>query len=138
MTVHQPGDFPSRAEPGNYLRSAAALEAVSRFTAAEQAYAAATARWPDNATGWIGLGNAHYQQDRFDDAETAYREALRLDEGSAAANHNLAWALIRQHRHVEAFPVARRAAAMADDGRDHYRAALSHLESIDNHHNLQE
>ncbi len=96
LLVLRPGELPARVDPGTYIRAAADLESVGQTRAAGEAYAAATAHWPDNATAWFGLGNTHYHLGELEVAEHAYRQALRADPGYLAAYNNLAMLLARR------------------------------------------
>jgi tetratricopeptide (TPR) repeat protein len=93
LAVLQPGDLPARADFDRYLRAAAALEAVPDPQAASRAYTAATVRWPEQPMPWLGLGNVAAGQGDWQQAELAFRAALELDRGSAAALNNRAEAL---------------------------------------------
>jgi len=93
LLVLRPGELPARVDPGAYIRAAADLESVGQFRAAHQTYVTATARWPDNATAWLGLGNTRYQMGNQGEAEQAFRQALRADPGYLAAYNNLAMLL---------------------------------------------
>jgi tetratricopeptide (TPR) repeat protein len=99
LLVLRPGELPARPEPGSYLRATADLESVGQIRAASQAYAAATARWPANATAWFGLGNSHYRLGQLGDAERSYRQALRANPGYLAAHNNLAMVLAERGCH---------------------------------------
>jgi tetratricopeptide (TPR) repeat protein len=102
LLVLRPGELPARPEPGTYLRAAADLESVGQTRAASQAYAAATARWPANATAWFGLGNSHYRLGELEEAEYSYRQALRAKPGYLAAHNNLAMVLAERGCHTAA------------------------------------
>lgn len=123
MTMHRPGEFPRNAEPIAYLEASAGLEQAGEHEAAALAYSAATQRWPDQQIAWIGLGNVQYLQRQYHEAEQAYRHALMLNPESAAAHHNLAWALMRQNNYAAAYEPAQEANRLADDQGERYRSA---------------
>lgn len=123
ITMHRPGEFPHNADPTRYLEASAGLEQAGQYQAAAQAYGAATQRWPNQQLAWMGLGNAHYLQQQFTEAESAYRQALTLNPDSAAAHHNLAWALMRQGNYPAAYRPALEANRLADDQGEPYRSA---------------
>ncbi|NNG11993.1 MAG: PA2778 family cysteine peptidase [Halobacteria archaeon] len=102
LLVLRPGELPARPEPGTYLRAAADLESVGQGRAASLAYAAATARWPANATAWFGLGNSHYHLGELEAAEHSYRQALSVNPGYLAAHNNLAMVLAERGCHTAA------------------------------------
>jgi tetratricopeptide (TPR) repeat protein len=123
MTMHRPGEFPFDPEPAAYLEATSGLEQAEQFQAAALAYKAATERWPTQLIAWMGLGNVRYRQQNYLAAEQAYRQALNLNEDSAAAHHNLAWALMRQENYDAAFEPARAAERLADEQGERYRSA---------------
>jgi tetratricopeptide (TPR) repeat protein len=90
LVVLRPGELPAQPSAEAYLKAAADLESVGQTRAAARAYGAAVKRWPDNAIAWLGLGNTYYQAGRLPDAESSYREAVRVDPGDLAAWNNLA------------------------------------------------
>ena len=110
LVVTEPGEIPMSADPLRYFEAVAPLEEQQRFEAARLAYEAATKRWPDEATAWIGLGNIAYLQEQFDVAEGHYYHASELAPTYAPVFYNLAWALLRQGKHDS----ARQAAAHAE------------------------
>lgn len=93
MLVLTPGALPARAGPAAYLEAASALEALGKHKEARAAYQASTARWPDNPLAWLGLGNTEYALGHAVKAEAAFRNALRVQSGTAVAWNNLAYAL---------------------------------------------
>jgi tetratricopeptide (TPR) repeat protein len=90
LVVLRPGDLPARPSAAAYLKAAADLETVGQTQAAALVYGAAVTRWPNDATAWLGLGNAQYQAGRLPVAEDSYRHAVRADPGYLAAWNNLA------------------------------------------------
>jgi len=90
IVVLRPGELPATAQPERFLKTVADLESTGQTRAAELAYAAATRRWPDNATAWLGLGNTQHHSGTLADAELSYRQAIRAEPGSPAAYNNLA------------------------------------------------
>ncbi|HET7202506.1 MAG TPA: hypothetical protein VFI92_03980, partial [Steroidobacteraceae bacterium] len=90
-----PGQLPSRPDLARYMQAAAALEAVGRLDAARDAYAAATAHWPNEPLPRLGLANVDAARGRWSEAERGYAAVLSLDAGSAAALNNRAEALSR-------------------------------------------
>ena len=95
LVVLPPGELPADGHPDRYLAAVADLETTGQAKAAELAYAAATERWPDNPTAWLGLGNAEYRSGDFGQAGRSYREAIRVEPGYTAAYNNLAEAQAR-------------------------------------------
>lgn len=132
MTMHRPGEFPVNAELTPYLEATAGLEQAGQFEAAALAYQAATQRWSDQLIAWMGLGNVRYRQQRFVDAQHAYQQALTLNADSAAAHHNLAWALMRQQNYKAAYEPARMANRLADEQGERYRSAWQAWQANEN------
>jgi predicted Zn-dependent protease len=58
--------------------------------ALRQAFAAALARWPDDAWALVGLGNAHYGVGDARAAEAVFRDLLARDPTHIVARNNLA------------------------------------------------
>jgi tetratricopeptide (TPR) repeat protein len=57
---------------------------------------------PDDSFAHVGLGNALVDLGRYEEAETAYREAIRTDPDHATAHNNLGVALAYLDRYAEA------------------------------------
>ncbi|MEX0731971.1 MAG: PA2778 family cysteine peptidase [Aquisalimonadaceae bacterium] len=127
LTVHRPGDLPASAEERRYLEAVAPLEKTASPDAAERGYLAALMRWPDSLEAMVGLGNTRYLAGDYENARIRYRDAVARHPGSAAAHHNLAWAMIRLGRLDDALPHAQLAAELAGEDRPHYHAALEEL-----------
>jgi len=58
---------------------------------------------------WLSLGSAYFRRERFDDAEEAYKAAIRADDTAAAAHNNLAVVYLLKGRQAEAQAHIRRA-----------------------------
>lgn len=115
LVVTEPGEIPMSADPLRYFEAVAPLEQQQRFDAAIVAYEAATERWPDEATPWVGLGNIAYLQERYADAESHYYHAAELAPEYAPVFYNLAWALLRQGKHESAQQAAAHAQQLAPE-----------------------
>ena len=90
LVVLRPGELPDGVNPDDYLKAVADLESIGQTRAAGLAYAAATRRWPENATAWLGLGNTEFKSGSLAQAERSYRRAIRAAPGYPAAYNNLA------------------------------------------------
>lgn len=86
---------PVTAQPTGWLWAASAFEELAQPGAAEQAYKAATLRWPDQVLTWQALANASYAIGDLPAAEEALRHAVKLAP-SAAVYNNLAHVLQKQ------------------------------------------
>lgn len=96
FVVLRPGELPVSDDARAYIEAAAAFEPLGTVDDSVAAYAAATGRWPREPAAWFGLGN---QRDRAGDsaaAEAAFRAALAVAPGYAAARNNLADLLARR------------------------------------------
>jgi len=58
---------------------------------------------------WLSLGSAYFRKERFDDAEAAYKSAIRADDTAAAAHNNLAVVYLLKGRQSDAQEHIRRA-----------------------------
>lgn len=94
IVVLDPQVLPASVERRRYLEAAAALEATRRYDAAARAYRTALARWPQDATALLGLGNVSYARGDLGGAEAAYRAVLDAEPQHAVARNNLAQTLL--------------------------------------------
>lgn len=125
LTLHQPGEIPTGADPLEYVRAVSGLERVQQHDAARLSYRAATEQWPQSVIAWMALGNSLYQAQDFAEAERVYLTAYELDHNHPAAAHNLAWALIKQGKPQQALPYAQVASRLSDQPQ--YQSALQAL-----------
>jgi tetratricopeptide (TPR) repeat protein len=116
LLVLRPGELPARIDADAYLKAAADLESVGQTRAAGQAYAAAAAHWPNNATAWFGLGNTRYHLGEIEDAEHAYRRAQRADPDYLPALNNLAMLLAERGCYPAALDTLEHALGVARPG----------------------
>lgn len=93
MVAVRPGEPPVSADVLGWLRAVAPFESTGNLDLAAEGYAAAVARWPEEAMAWTALGNARYLQRDLAAAATAYRHALQLAPGFQTACDNLAQTL---------------------------------------------
>jgi tetratricopeptide (TPR) repeat protein len=90
FTTLVPGEIPPHAVASRYIEAAAGLEAAGERRGAAAAYDAAIARWPDEASAWLGRGNIAYAEGDPNGAADAYLRAILLAPEDAAARNNLA------------------------------------------------
>ena len=82
-----------------------------------------------NAHDYANLGNLYFRTGARTEAETAYREAIRLDSNDASLHHDLAVILRALQRLDEAGEALARAIALKpDDGENHYKLGSLFLE----------
>jgi hypothetical protein len=95
------------------LLAGVVLEEAGRLEEAVALYRRVLAVRPESARAWTDLGNAQGAQGATEDAEKAYRQALRLSPDDPDALNNLAWLLLQGKRQLEeAEGLAVRAAAV--------------------------
>lgn len=128
LVVMPPDRLPASAEPMQYVKAATGLERARQWEAASRSYRTALARWPENVTAWIGLGNSLYALGDLAGAEAALRKAIRIDPESGAALNNLALVLSAQGRRDEALVAARRAIALGGPHAEIYSRTLQEIE----------
>ena len=90
-----------------YLRAGAAR--------ARESFQDGTRAVPDAALLWAALGDLERESRRHDEAEAAYREALRLEPTNIQALLGLGWTLQSRGRPREAEPVLDRAYGLGSD-----------------------
>ncbi len=93
MVALPAGEFPAQANARRYLAAAADLESIGQLEAALATYRAASQRWPEQNTAWLGLGNSLYALHRLPEAELAYRALLERAPDDPIAHNNLAQTL---------------------------------------------
>jgi tetratricopeptide (TPR) repeat protein len=77
------------------------FEAEGTWVSALNTYRDATRRYPTESWPWAGLGRAAERLGRMQDAETAYRTAVRWDSTGVEAPEGLARILAEDARHEE-------------------------------------
>lgn len=111
MLALTPGQLPATAEPQAYTTAAAALERVNA-RAAQQAFATALQRWPDNRAALLGAGNTAYALGQREAAAKAYRQAVLKHADFADGWNNLAQVLLALGHRQEARLAIARAVAL--------------------------
>ncbi|WP_272698882.1 PA2778 family cysteine peptidase [Desulfovibrio sp. Fe33] len=128
LLVLPPSRLPAVAEKKPWLEGAVGLERAGQRAAAEEAYAAATARWPHSHDAWIGLGNTRYAGGEPQDAADAFRKAAEANPDSGIAFNNLAFVLNELGRRDEALQAARKAVSLGGPQIETFRETLSGIE----------
>lgn len=113
MVVLRPGELPATADRVRYLRAVAQAERYLSSGARRDAYRAALARWPDDATAQFGAAFALHATGDLQGAEDAYRELIGRHPRHAAAHNNLAEVLSVRGCHAQARRAAMRALELA-------------------------
>ncbi|WP_207263749.1 PA2778 family cysteine peptidase [Desulfovibrio sp. Huiquan2017] len=128
LMVLPPSRLPATVRETEWLDGAVGLERTRQWAAAEQAYAAATARWPQSHDAWIGLGNTRYSLGNADGAATAFLRATEVKPDSGIAFNNLAYVLDELGRHDEALAAARKAVSLGGPQIETFRQTLSDIQ----------
>lgn len=124
LTMLKPGQFPDGADPFAYTEAVAGVERAGRTRIAEQGYAAAAARWPDNYVARMGLGNTLYALGHAEEAVERFEQATRADSSYVEAWNNMGNVLAELGRAEEAVSAYRRALSLAPDYADaHFNLA---------------
>jgi tetratricopeptide (TPR) repeat protein len=124
IVVLPPDTLPATAGSQDVLQAAVGLEQAKRHSAAATAYATIAERWPESSTARFGEGNARFALGDYAGAEAAYRRALEIDEASAPAWNNLAYALARQGNREAAVEAAESAVRLGGAQRARYEDTL--------------
>jgi tetratricopeptide (TPR) repeat protein len=110
----------SNAAYGDLIEEGNAARDARNYTAAEAAYKKARGLKAKDARAIYGLGAIYSDQQRWEDAENAYRAALQIDSGSAITHVALSYVLTQplavenlSDRYQEAERLARRAIQQA-------------------------
>lgn len=127
LVVLPPAILPETADELPILRAAAGLERANRPAEAAEAYTAMLERWPKSYGATMGLGNARYALGGYAEAVRAFGRATRIRPRTPAAWNNLALALARRDRRVEAVAAARRAVRLGGRDADAYRQTLAEI-----------
>ena len=99
----------AQPHPSPLLTQGVAARLAGRLSDAEAVFRRVAELWPDNLGAWLELTGTFASVGRLDEAETAARHAVALDNSSAAAQGNLASVLYQGGRSAEALPVIERA-----------------------------
>ena len=127
QVILTPGELPRDLDEAAILEAIAAFERVEP-EAALPAYEAASARFPESAPGWLGLGNARYRARDLAGAERAFRRASELPgTRQGPALNNLAHVLAELGQREQARDAIERALALDDPWRATYQRTLEEL-----------
>ena len=117
FVVTLPGTLPATASETEAARALVAFEHNAPPDAAARAYRGALARWPDNLTLAMGLGNTLYAQGDTSGAVAVFRNAAQRHDAAAAYN-NLAMVLLELGRRSEARRAAEQAVSLGGPFRE--------------------
>jgi tetratricopeptide (TPR) repeat protein len=77
----------------------------------------------------MGIGNCYYALGELKDAESAFRETVRLHPREGSALNNLAQILFEQGRSQEALKAAKKAVSLGGPLRAVYQKTLEEIEA---------
>jgi hypothetical protein len=129
LTVTRPDELPAAAGERSLLLAASGLEQAGAADAAGIAYGAILKRWPESPEALIGWGNARYAAGALPAAAAAFRQAVLLRPGAAAAWNNLAVTLSDLARYDEARAAAEEAIRLGGAHADAARETLQEIEA---------
>lgn len=121
MVTMPPDRIPATATEESWMSAVLAMARVAPAAAANQAYAAALKRWPDNLGAAVGLANQLHTQGDLAQAASTLRTALRRHPRSVIVMNNLAQVLSDQGLQAEALAQIEQAAA---DGESPFAAEV--------------
>ena len=130
LLILRPDQLPAMAEKGPFLEAVLGLEKARRFRAAIHGYKTALTRWPKNLTALMGIGNCHYALGELKEAESAFREAVRLHPKEGSALNNLAQILFEQGRNQEALEAAQKAISLGGPLTAVYQKTLEEIQAV--------
>lgn len=96
IVLAQAAQVPPFVGAESWLAAAAPFESLGQIVIADQAYRAATQRWPDSSLAWQAAANARYALADKAGAEQALRRAVEIAPQAAGARNNLASLLLEQ------------------------------------------
>jgi tetratricopeptide (TPR) repeat protein len=130
LLILRPDQLPAMAKKDLFLEGVLGLEKARQFRAAIHGYKTALTRWPQNLTAIMGIGNCHYALGELKDAESAFREAVRLHPREGSALNNLAQILFEQGRNKEALEAAQKAVSLGGPLTAVYQKTLEEIQAV--------
>jgi len=129
LLILRPDQLPATAEKDLFLEAVLGLEKARQFRAAIHGYKTALARWPQNLTALMGIGNCHYALAELKDAESAFRKTVRLHPKEGSALNNLAQILFEQGRKQEALEAIQKAVSLGGPLSAVYEKTLEEIQA---------
>jgi tetratricopeptide (TPR) repeat protein len=129
LLILRPDELPAMAKKEPFLEAVLGLEKARQFHAAILGYKTALTRWPQNLTALMGIGNCHYALGELKDAESAFRETVRLHPREGSALNNLAQILFEQGRNQEALETAKKAVSLGGPLTAVYQKTLEEIQA---------
>jgi tetratricopeptide (TPR) repeat protein len=129
LLILRPDQLPAMAKEDRFIEAVLGLEKARRFRAAIRGYKTALTRWPQNLTAMMGIGNCHYALGKLKDAESAFRETVRLHPKEGSALNNLAQILFEQGQNQEALEAAQKAVSLGGPLTAVYQKTLKEIQA---------
>lgn len=130
LLVLQSNQLPVTVKEEPYLKALLGLEKARQFRVAIDGYRTALIQWPENLTALMGVGNCYYALRELENAEEAFKKAIRSHPSSGSAFNNLAQILFEQGRKQEALEAARKAVSLGGPMSSVYQKTLEEIEEI--------
>lgn len=125
------GEIPASATPDTFMRALVGATPQLDPAAADRAYTAAQARWPDDPLVLFLAATREQARGELGLAEHLYRRLLELDPGHAAGRNNLANVLLDKGCLDAAAREARQALALQGPDGDFVGAIAATIEEIE-------
>jgi tetratricopeptide (TPR) repeat protein len=97
-----PGELPANPDRTRFLKAVADFDTKGKTRLAYASWERAVATWPEDPGALFGMANAAFSLHEYGAAETHYRRLLEISPETHAARNNLAYAMARQGRAIEA------------------------------------
>ena len=130
LLILRPDQLPVTAKEDLFLSAVLGLEKARQYRAAIKGYQTARSRWPENLSALMGIGNCYYALGEPENAETAYRETIRIHPSAGPAFNNLAQVLFEQGRKQEALAAARKALSFGGPLSAVYQKTLDEIDGL--------
>jgi tetratricopeptide (TPR) repeat protein len=129
IIILRPDQFPAVVKEDRFTEAVFGLEKARRFGDAIDGYQTVLTRWPDNLSALMGIGNCYYALGELQNAETAFRKAIRVHPESGSAFNNLAQILFELGQKKEALAAARKAVSLGGPLNSAYQKTLKEIQS---------
>jgi hypothetical protein len=129
LLILRPDQLPATAKKDLFLEAVLGLEKARQFRDAIHGYKTALTRWPQCLTALMGIGNCHYALGELEDAESAFRETVRLHPKEGAALNNLAQILFEEGAKEEALELAKKAVSLGGPLSAVYQKTLEKIQA---------
>ena len=129
LVIVKPETIPITADAERYLAAVIEVEQTGHLVSANEAYATASKRWPDNLLALTGFGNTAFAMHNFDLSEQAFKTALDLSPNSHQLWNNLAYAQAKLGKKEASLAAINKALGLAPDN-SNYQHSLTELKQL--------